>query len=205
LGIPTTRVNRQALDSLNDNHQGVALEASGYPYSTLPEILDRARERQEAPFILALDLLQNPQNLGTLMRTAEAVGVHGAIVPERQAAGVTPAVSRASAGAVEHLRVAQVTNLVRALETLKGRGLWVVGVENVSIAQDYRSADLSMPLILVVGGEGQGMRRLVMETCDLLVRIPMRGRIGSLNASVAGSIVLYQAWMARRDSGSVEG
>jgi len=94
---------------------------------------------------------------------------------------------------------------VRALETLKGRGLWVVGVENVSIAQDYRSADLSMPLILVVGGEGQGMRRLVMETCDLLVRIPMRGRIGSLNASVAGSIVLYQAWMARRDSGSMEG
>lgn len=205
--VPLQRVPRSELDRLGAEltHQGVAAAVSPYPYVDLDDILVRAEERGEAPFLLAMDSLQDPQNVGSLLRTAEAVGVHGAIVPERRASGVTPAVSRASAGAVEHLRVAQVTNLVRALETLKGRGLWVVGVENVSIAQDYRSADLSMPLILVVGGEGQGMRRLVMETCDLLVRIPMRGRIGSLNVSVAGSIVLYQAWMARRDSGSMEG
>jgi 23S rRNA (guanosine2251-2'-O)-methyltransferase len=146
---------------------------------------------------LALDSLQDPQNVGSLLRTAEAVGVHGVIVPERRAVGVTPAVSRASAGAVEHLLVAQVTNLARVLEELKGRGVWVVGVEDVPAAQDYRDVDLDMPLVLVVGGEGPGMRRLVMGTCDLLLRIPMRGHVGSLNVSVAGSIVLYQAWSGR--------
>jgi len=198
LGIPTTRVNRQALDSLNDNHQGVALEASGYPYSTLPEILDRARERQEAPFILALDLLQNPQNLGTLMRTAEAVGVHGILIPLRRAAGVTPAVVQASSGASEHLLVAQV-NLAQALDTLKqDAGMWVMGLEGSPDAQPYDTARLDGPLALVVGSEGEGMRDLVRRSCDLLLSLPMRGSIESLNAAVAGSIILYKALSDRQ-------
>lgn len=198
--VPVERTPRAELDRLGAEltHQGVAAHVSPYPYADLDALLDRAEERAEAPLVLALDSLQDPQNVGSLLRTAEAVGVHGVIVPERRAAGITPAVSRASAGAVEHLLVAQVTNLVRALEELKERSVWVVGVEDEPAAQDYRRVDLDMPLALVVGGEGPGMRRLVVETCDLLVRLPMRGRISSLNVSVAGSIVLYQAWSARR-------
>lgn len=198
--VPVERVPRADLDRLGAEliHQGVAAHVSPYPYGDLDALLSRAEERGEAPFLLALDSLQDPQNVGSLLRTAEAVGVHGVIVPERRAAGVTPAVSRASAGAVEHLLVAQVTNLVRALEELKDRGVWVVGVEDEPTAQDYRRVDLDMSLALVVGGEGPGMRRLVVETCDVLVRIPMQGNIASLNVSVAGSIVLYQAWGARR-------
>ena len=205
--VPVERVPRAELDRLGGEltHQGVAAQVSSYPYVGLDDVLGRAEGRGEAPFLLALDSLQDPQNVGSLLRTAEAVGVHGVIVPERRAAGVTPAVSRASAGAVEHLLVARVTNLVRALEELKGRRVWVVGVEDVPTAQDYRDVDLNMPLALVVGGEGPGMRRLVMETCDLLVRLPMRGHVGSLNVSVAGSIVLYQAWNARATKGLAEG
>ena len=205
--MPVVSVSRAELNRLGGplTHQGVAAQVSAYPYADLDDALGRAEERGEAPFLLALDSVQDPQNVGSLLRTAEAVGVHGVIVPERRAAGVTPAVSRASAGAVEHLLVAQVTNLVRALEELKGRGVWVVGVEDVPTAEDYRRVDLNMPLVLVVGGEGPGMRRLVLETCDLVVRIPMRGRVGSLNVSVAGSIVLYQAWNVRANKGSIEG
>jgi len=205
--VPVVSVSRAELNRLGGplTHQGVAAQVSAYPYADLDDALGRAEERGEAPFLLALDSVQDPQNVGSLLRTAEAVGVHGVIVPERRAAGVTPAVSRASAGAVEHLLVAQVTNLVRALEELKGRGVWVVGVEDVPTAEDYRRVDLNMPLVLVVGGEGPGMRRLVLETCDLVVRIPMRGRVGSLNVSVAGSIVLYQAWNVRANKGSIEG
>lgn len=193
LKIPVTRVQRQSLDSLSDSHQGVALEASAYPYSTLPDILDRAEERQEPPFVLALDLLQNPQNLGTLMRTAEAVGVHGILIPLRRAAGVTPAVVQASSGASEHLLVAQV-NLAQALDTLKqDAGVWVMGLEGSPDAQPYDTARLDGPLALVVGSEGEGMRDLVRRSCDLLLSLPMRGSIESLNAAVAGSIVLYKA------------
>lgn len=200
MSVPVERVPRTALDRLGGEltHQGVAAHVSPYPYVELDALLERAAERQEPPFLLALDSLQDPQNVGSLLRTAEAVGVHGVIVPERRAAGITPAVSRASAGAVEHLLVAEVTNLVRTLEGLKERGVWVVGVEDEPTAQDYRRVDLNMPIALVVGGEGPGMRRLVVETCDLLVRLPMRGHIGSLNVSVAGSIVLYEAWSARQ-------
>ena len=198
-GIEVRHVPRADLDGVTDAlvHQGVVAYAAPYPYADLDEILARAEERGEPPFLLALDSVQDPQNVGSLLRTAEAVGMHGALVPERRAAGITPAVSRASAGAVEHLPVAEVTNLVRALEGLKERGVWVVGIEGVAEAQDYGAVDLSMPLVLVVGGEGPGMRRLVRETCDLLVRLPMRGEVTSLNVSVAGSVVLYRAWEAR--------
>lgn len=200
-GISVQRVKRHELDRLGGElqHQGVAAQVSAYPYVDLPVVFALARERQEAPFLLVLDSLQDPQNVGSLLRTAEAVGVQGVILPERRAVGITPAVSRASAGAVEHVLVSVVTNLAHTLDQLKKEGVWVVGVENHPHARDYRQVDLDIPLALVMGGEGSGLRRLVAEKCDLLLRIPMRGRIGSLNVSVAGSIVLYQAWNARRD------
>jgi len=198
-GISVIRLRRDELDRLGGGleHQGVAAQVSSYPYADVAGILALARQRQESPFLLALDSLQDPQNVGSLLRTAEAVGVHGIILPIHRAVGITPAVSRASAGAVEHLPVAQVTNLANTLEALKAEGIWVVGLESDPSLQDYRLVELNMPLVIVLGSEGYGMRRLVAEKCDLLLRLPMRGRIGSLNVSVAGSILLYQAWNAR--------
>jgi len=196
-------VKRRQLDRLGAvNHQGIAAQVGSYPYVELDAILNLAQQRSESPFLLLLDCLQDPQNLGTLLRTAEAVGVHGAVIPRRRAAQVTPAVSNASAGAVEHLLITQVTNLVRTMAELKAQGVWVVGLEHMPEAQSYVEADLNMPLALVVGSEGQGLRRLVRERCDLLVRLPMRGKVSSLNASVAGSIVLYRAWHQRSGSDS---
>ena len=199
-GVPVERVPRRHLDWLEAaNHQGVVLEASEYPYSDLDEILAAAERRGEPPFLLLLDLLQDPQNLGSLLRTAEAVGVHGAVIQRRRAAGITPTVVHTSAGAVEHLRVAQVTNLPDAIARLKGRDVWVVGLENVRGARRYDQADLSGPLALVVGSEGQGLRRLVRDRCDLMVYLPMAGKVTSLNAAVAGSVVLYEAWRKRME------
>jgi len=197
--VPVEHARRQDLDrwGIELKTQGVIARVSGYPYAEVDDLLAVAHERGEPPFLLALDSLQDPQNVGSLLRTAEVVGVHGVILPERRAVGVTPAVSRASAGAVEWLRVAMVTNLARTLDALKEAGIWVVGVEDLPEAKDYRRVDLNMPVALVVGSEGRGTRRLVTEKCDLLVRIPMRGHINSLNVSVAGSLVLYQAWNAR--------
>jgi len=136
--------------------------------------------------------------VGTLLRTAEAVGAHGVLLPQRRAVHITPAVSRASAGAVEHLRIAIVPNMVRAIQDLKGQGVWAVGVEDHPAAQDYDRVDLDMAVVLVLGGEDAGLHRLAAERCDLLVRLPMRGQINSLNVAVAGSLMLYQAWQARR-------
>ncbi|MCS7220617.1 MAG: 23S rRNA (guanosine(2251)-2'-O)-methyltransferase RlmB [Anaerolineae bacterium] len=198
-GIPVQRVRRGELDRLGTtDHQGVAMEATPFPYVELEDILTAAAARSELPFLLLLDHLQDPQNLGTLLRTAEAVGVHGVVLPERRAAGVTPAVSNVSAGAVEHLHVARVTNLVQTIEKLKRAGVWVIGLERTASAIPYDRADLSGPLALVVGSEGGGMSRLVREHCDWLVMLPMFGRINSLNAAVAGSIVLYTAVHARQ-------
>jgi len=205
-GIVPQRVERQQLDSLGGvNHQGVAAEVAEYPYSDPEAMLGAAEERGEYPLLLLLDCLQDPQNFGALLRTAEAVGVHGVIVPKRRAVAVTPAVVNASAGAVEHLLVAQVPNLVQAMERLKTADVWVVGLEDVPEAQPYYQTDLNMPLALVVGSEGEGMHRLVRERCDFLIRLPMRGRIGSLNASVAGSIALYEIWRQRDVGGLVRG
>ena len=201
--IPLQRVERRQLDEISSNHQRVAAEVSPYPYVDWEEILAEIEGGQEMPLLLLLDCLQDPQNLGSLLRTAEIVGVQGVVLPKRRAVGVTPAVVNASAGAVEHLRVARVTNLVRAMEALKGRDIWIVGLENVPQAQPYYQADLNLPLALVVGSEGRGMRRLVREKCDLLIKLPMRGRISSLNAAVAGSIALYEAWRQRGFSTSL--
>jgi len=197
-GVAIQRVERKQLDRIgNFKHQGVAAEAAQYPYAELEAILAEADQRQETPLLLMLDCLQDPQNFGALLRTAEIIGVHGVVIPKRRAVGITPAVVNSSAGATEHLRVAQVTNLVRTMETLKARGLWIVGLEDVPQAQPHYQSDLTMPLALVVGSEGRGMGRLVRETCDILIRLPVRGRISSLNVAVAGSIALYEAWRQR--------
>ena len=194
--LPVERVPRASLDQLSSGHQGVALEASPYIYSDLPGILKAAERQAELPFILILDALQDPQNFGSLLRTAEAVGVHGVLLPLRQTATVTPAVVNASAGASEHLQVAQI-NLAQAIIRLKQAGLWVIGLDADDKAQPPERVRLDGPLALVVGSEGSGMRDLVRTSCDLLLRLPMRGQVASLNAAAAGSIALYLAFQAR--------
>jgi 23S rRNA (guanosine2251-2'-O)-methyltransferase len=194
-GVPIQTVDKRQLDRLGKGvrHQGVVAEVDEYPYVSMQDVLAEAEARSEPPWLLLLDCLQDPQNLGTLLRTAEVVGVHGLVLPERRSVGVTPAVVSVSSGASEHAQIVQVTNLVRAMKELQERGIWIAGLEAVSGATQVWQADLKGPLALVVGGEGQGMRRLVRETCDYMIELPMRGQINSLNASVAGSVVLYEA------------
>ncbi len=209
--LPVESVSRPRLDSLaggvrlgqggegrrGEGHQGVALEASGYPYCAVQDILQAASQLGEPPFMMILDVLQDPQNLGTLLRTCEAAGVHGVLLPLRRTATVTPAVVNASAGASEHMLVAQ-ANLAQAIDELKKAGLWVVGLQGEPPAVDLDEVRLDGPLALVVGSEGEGMRPLVRASCDVLARLPMRGKVASLNAAVAGSIALYYAWQVRR-------
>jgi len=196
-GIPVEVVERRVLDmrSAGGVHQGVMAVAEPFVYATVDAVLQRAKN--EPLLVLALDSVQDPQNLGTLLRTAEAAGVHGVLLPERRAAGVTAVVEKASAGAARLLPIVRVTNLVRALNDMKATGAWVAGVENEPSASIYDRADLTMPLVLVLGSEGRGLGRLVRETCDLLVRLPMRGRVSSLNVAVAGSIILYEVLRQR--------
>jgi 23S rRNA (guanosine2251-2'-O)-methyltransferase len=196
--VPTQVLDRRALDRIadTDRHQNVAAEVLEYDYSTLDDLLVLAQERNEKPFLLALDSLQDPQNLGSLIRTAEAVGAHGVVVPRHRAVGVTPAVEKSSAGAIEHLPVAEVVNLNKAADDLKEQGVWVVGLDAEG-DKSYDEIDPTLPLCLVVGSEGKGISRLLKEKCDMLVNLPMRGQVGSLNAAVAGSIVLYDVWRRR--------
>ncbi|TEU00373.1 MAG: 23S rRNA (guanosine(2251)-2'-O)-methyltransferase RlmB [Anaerolineales bacterium] len=189
-GIRIKRVPRTSLDRESSNHQGVVAIVDPFEYGSIEEMLELAAERGEPPWILLLDMIQDPQNLGTLLRTAEAVGVHGVVIPARRSASVTPAVVSASSGASEHMIIAR-GNLADAIARLKKADLWVAGLENTPEASIYWDADLRGPLGLVVGSEGSGMRRRVRESCDFLVGIPMRGQIDSLNASVAGAIALY--------------
>jgi len=179
------------------NTQGVALEVEAYPYVPYQEALQQAKGLGEPPLLLLLDQVQDPQNLGTLLRTADALGVHGVLMPDRRAAGVTPAVCNASSGAVEHLLIDQVKNLNQAIERLKKRNIWVAGLDMADDATPLHKADLSGGLALVVGSEGKGLSRLTREKCDFLVQLPMQGKVASLNAAVAGSIALYAARQAR--------
>jgi 23S rRNA (guanosine2251-2'-O)-methyltransferase len=200
-GVPVHRTARGNLDELGKvHHQGVALETSEYPYSALNDILTAVQSRDIPPLLLLLDQLQDPQNVGSLLRTAEAVGVQGVVIQRRRAAGVTPAVVHASAGAVEHLTVARVTNVASAIETLKAHDVWVAGLEVGHGVQRYDQMDLHGPLAIVVGSEGKGLRRLVRERCDFLLELPMHGQVTSLNASVAGSVVLYEALRQRQET-----
>lgn len=186
-------VARLHLNELNQiagsvNHQGVALETSPYPYVKLDSI---ASAEQKRP-ILILDHLQDVQNLGTLLRTADATGTAGIIIPDRRSASITPAVVNASAGAVEHLKVARVTNLARALETCKEHGYWIVGLDGREDAKSIFASAVPEPTALLVGSEGRGIGPALISDCDLLLRIPMIGKVASLNAAVAGSVALYE-------------
>lgn len=195
LNVQTVR--RGELDGYVDgHHQGVALQAEEYPYAHMGQLLQRARDTGKPPFFLILDTLQDPQNFGTLLRTAEAVGVHGIIIPQRRTATVTPAVVNASSGATEHLLIAQ-HNLAQAIDELKQEDIWVIGLDGGPQSQPLRRLKLDMPIALVVGSEGEGMRRLVRESCDGLLRLPMQGQVESLNAATAGSVALYMVWQAR--------
>ncbi|GAB1421037.1 23S rRNA (guanosine(2251)-2'-O)-methyltransferase RlmB [Anaerolineales bacterium] len=198
-GVPVNRVQRRILDDITHeaNHQGTVLRVSPYPYVELFDILEVSKQRKEKPFILLLDLLKDPQNVGALLRVADAVGVHGVVIQDRRGVGVTASVSNASSGAVEHLPVAQVTNLTNAMKTLKDNDVWLVGLEVGPNVPPLDKTDLNMALGFVLGSEGEGMRRLVRDTCDLLVTLPMRGKVGSLNVATAGSVALYSAWQAR--------
>jgi 23S rRNA (guanosine2251-2'-O)-methyltransferase len=193
--VTVQTVDRADLDRLADHHQGIAAEVDAYAYADFGELLYAARS-DHPPLYLILDSLQDPQNFGTLLRTAAAVGVAGVVLPEHRAVGVTPGVRRASAGAVEHLRIARATNLARALDQLKAAGVWIVGLD-AQAREPYDAVDARGPTAVVVGNEEQGLRRLVRQACDFLVAVPMEPVLDSLNAATAGAIVLYTYYRQR--------
>lgn len=198
---PKQKLGQMAQDS---RHQGVALEVGPYCYSDVEEMLGLADAQREKVFLLLLDLLHGPQNIGSLLRTAEICGVHGVILQDRRAPDITPAVVQYSAGATEHLLIAQVTNLAQTIKQLQQADVWIAGLDIGEDARSLGQMDLDLPLGIVVGHEGSGLRRLVRESCDFLLELPMRGKVASLNAAVAGSIALYAAWQARGFPGALK-
>lgn len=193
--IVVQEVDRARLDALAPNHQGLAAFASAYRYSTVDAMLETAKERGEDPFLVILDGVTDPHNLGAVIRSAECAGAHGVIIPERRAVGLTPAAVKASAGAVEYVKVARVTNIARLIDELKGQGVWVYAA--AMDGERYDACDFSGPAALVVGAEGEGVSRLVQEKCDRKVALPVRGHIDSLNASVAAGILMYEIVRSR--------
>jgi 23S rRNA (guanosine2251-2'-O)-methyltransferase len=185
------------LDAISDHTHGVVLEVSDYPYADVEGMLQHAQARSESPFLLILDTLQDPQNFGNLIRTADAAGVHGVIIAERRSVAVTPAVSSASSGAVEHLLVSRVVNLARAVDDLKQHDIWVAALQGDMRAQDIYRSNLRGALALIVGNEGEGVSRLLRDKADFLIALPMHGHVESLNASVAGAVALYEALRQR--------
>lgn len=196
--IPIKEVDRVKLDYLSggSTHQGIIAFAAVKDYCTVDDIFKTAEERNEAPFILVLDELEDPHNLGAIIRTAECVGAHGVIIPKRRSVGLSYTVGKASAGAVEYMRVARVTNIANLLDDLKKQGVWIYGAD--MNGTDYTQCDMSGACALVIGNEGKGMARLVREKCDVIVSLPMKGHINSLNASVAAGILMYHALQGRR-------
>lgn len=190
--IKVERLNKNQLNEMvRGNHQGVIAVAEAFTYSTLDEILDRANKKKEAPFLIILDGIEDPHNLGAIVRTAECAKVHGVIIPKRRAASVNEVVYKTSAGAVEHIPIAQVTNISDTIEILKDRGLWIYGAD-IDGENYYFETDLKGAIALVIGSEGKGLSRLVKEKCDFLMKIPMFGKISSLNAANAASILIYE-------------
>ena len=206
-GLPIVEQDKHTMNTATEgvHHQGVILEVGPYPYVDLADVLAVTRARGEAPFVLALDLVHDPRNVGALLRSAEAAGVHGVVIQEKRAGEITPTVVTTSAGASEHLRIARVVNLGRALKDLKQADAWIAGLALTPEAQDYAQANLTGGLALVVGNEGAGLRRLIRESCDFIVKIPMLGHVESLNAAVAGSIVLFHAAYQRRQRATGNG
>ena len=197
-GIVVVEADRRKLDgmSVTHAHQGVVALAAVREYATVADLLARAAELGEPPFLIACDEISDPHNLGAILRTAECVGAHGVIIPKRRSAGLTATVDKASAGAAEHIPVARVANLAAALRELKEQGLWIYGTA-ADGASPLWDTDLSGAVCLVIGSEGEGMSRVVSEQCDFRVSIPMRGRIGSLNASTSAAVVMYEVLRCR--------
>lgn len=200
-GAVVKEVDRKKLDALSGGavHQGVAALAAAHSYASLDDIFALAKQRGEPPFVVVCDELEDPHNLGAVLRTAEAAGAHGVVVPKRRSAPLSATVAKTSAGALEYIPVARVPNLPAALDTLKANGCWVYGAD--MDGTDYKQTDFSGGVALVVGAEGKGLGRLVREKCDAIVSLPMKGKINSLNASVAAGILLYEISAHRTSEG----
>lgn len=192
-GIFVQYLEKSRLDAMYTagNHQGVVAQVSSFDYSEIGEILEKAYINKQMPFILILDGIEDPQNFGSIIRTAEGAGVHGIVIPKHSSVEVTAAVARASAGAIEHVLIVRETNLVNTIKYLKEQGLWIVGADMDAVS-DYYATTIPAPTALVIGGEGRGIRRLVRENCDLLVKIPMFGKVESLNASIAAALLIFE-------------
>ena len=197
--IVIAEVERQKLNAISktDNHQGVIAIVPPFNYSSVDDILNEAKQKKEDSFILILDGIEDPHNLGSIIRTAETAGVHGVIIPKRRAASVNATVSKVSSGAVEHVKIARVNNLNETIKYLKEQGLWICGTDGEAKTY-YYNQDLKGPIAIVIGSEGFGMSRLVKENCDFLVKIPMKGKITSLNASVSAGIIMYEVVKQRK-------
>jgi len=200
-GIIVQVVDKRKLDQMVDGttHQGIVAQAAAYRYFEMDELLERARESGEMPFLILLDEIEDPHNLGSILRTAECTGVHGVVIPKRRSASLTTTVSKISAGAVEYVPVARVTNLAQTIDKLKEEGIWIAGAD-VGAAQDVyaSSTNFDMPLAVVIGNESKGIGRLIREKCDFLVKLPMHGQLNSLNASVAAGVLMYEVVRQRR-------
>jgi 23S rRNA (guanosine2251-2'-O)-methyltransferase len=194
-------VPKKKIDQMVEgNHQGVIAQVAAYQYAELDDLFAVAAKRNEAPFFLILDELEDPHNLGSIMRTADATGAHGIIIPKRRAVGLTSTVAKASTGAIEYIPVARVTNLSRTVEELKERGIWIVGTDAKG-SDDYRNLDGNMPIGIIIGSEGKGMSRILKEKCDFLIHMPMVGKVTSLNASVAAGLLMYEVYRKRNPLG----
>ena len=198
-GIMIQSVERTRLDQLAKNHQGMIAFASAYQYATVEDILETAKQRGEEPFIILLDQITDPHNLGAVIRTAACSGAHGVIVPLHRAVGLTPAAVKASAGAVEHIKVARVTNLNQTIQSLQKQGIWFYAAQTEG--EDFRTVQFSGPCGLVIGSEGEGVSQLTTSICDKQIRIPMLGQMNSLNASVAAGILMYAVFGTRNPHG----
>lgn len=197
-GAVVVRVDRRKLNDMSPTgaHQGIMAAVAAHDYATVDDMLNAAQEKGEAPLLVICDELSDPHNLGAIIRTAECVGAHGVIIPKRRSAGLTAIVDKASAGALEHMAIARVPNLVAAIETLKKNGLWIYGTAAEGSNELWKT-DLTGPACIVIGSEGSGISRLVREKCDFLVSIPLHGQISSLNASAAAAVLLYEALRQR--------
>lgn len=190
-------VPKKKVDGLTDsNHQGIAAAVAAYNYAELDDLFKIAESRSEDPFFLILDELEDPHNLGSIMRTADAVGAHGLIIPRRRAVGLTAVVAKASTGAIEHIPVVRVNNLSQTVDELKKRSVWIAGTD-AKESVDYRRMDANLPLAVIIGSEGKGMSRILREKCDFLYQLPMVGHVTSLNASVAASLLMYEVYRKR--------
>ncbi len=197
-GVLVQFVPKQKVDKLADNHQGIVASVAAYDYSEIEDLFNAAKAKNEDPFFLILDELEDPHNLGSIMRTADAIGVHGIIIPKRRAVGLTAVVAKASTGAIEHVPVVRVTNLAQTVDELKERGIWIAGTDAKGSA-DYRKMDATLPLAIIIGSEGKGMARLLKEKCDFLYHLPMVGHVTSLNASVAAALLMYEVYRKRAE------